>query len=290
MDTSTAEGSEDTDYPLPTASDVAFYREHGYWISPLIVPPDLLATARRGADRIYAGDVDHVPPGWNGEELPDSFWGWSAASGDRLRKNDYTFLRVHELDKLVRWPAIGRAASSLTAGTGGIRLWHDQLLYKPVETATLKANVGWHIDRQYWRACQSEEMLTAWVPFHDMDTSLGPITFVDGSHRWAVADLDFWDQDLDGLERRFGPPEGQEVVKVPAEVAAGQVVFHHCRTIHGSGPNISGRPRRAIALHLQPGDNEHAPSGATHPNDELVRRRSDGTPDYSDPRVCPVLA
>ena len=33
--------------------------------------------------------------------------------------------------------------------------------------------------------------------------------------------------------------------------------FHHCRTYHGSGANRSDRPRRAVSLHLQDGDNEY---------------------------------
>lgn len=33
--------------------------------------------------------------------------------------------------------------------------------------------------------------------------------------------------------------------------------FHHCKTIHGSGPNTAGEPRRAITIHLQPGDNRY---------------------------------
>lgn len=71
--------------------------------------------------------------------------------------------------------------------------------------------------------------------------------------------------------------------------------FHHCRTIHGSGPNRSGRPRRSIAIHMQPGENrfvQHVlPSGnvAEHGNDHLVRRTENGEPDYGDPAVCPVL-
>ena len=35
--------------------------------------------------------------------------------------------------------------------------------------------------------------------------------------------------------------------------------FHHCPIYHGSGPNRSDRPRRAISLHLQDGDNRWRP-------------------------------
>ena len=43
-----------------TDRDVEFYNEHGYWVSPPMVPDDTLDAAERGMERFYAGDVDHV--------------------------------------------------------------------------------------------------------------------------------------------------------------------------------------------------------------------------------------
>jgi ectoine hydroxylase-related dioxygenase (phytanoyl-CoA dioxygenase family) len=138
-------------------------------------------------------------------------------------------------------------------------------------------------------------MLTAWVPFHDCTEVTGGVTFVRGSHRWAQRRLNFFDGDLAALERQFDSG-GAPVEKVPPELRRGDVTFHHCGTIHGSGPNRSGSPRRSMAIHLQPGDNRFAvgavdPDGspAYHRNDELVRT-VDEAPDYTDPRICPVLA
>ncbi len=135
-------------------------------------------------------------------------------------------------------------------------------------------------------------MLTAWVPFHDCDASVGGVTFVEGSHRWEQTGLDFFDGDLAAQEGRFSPG-GEPVVKTTPVLPRGSVTFHHCRTVHGSGPNRSGAPRRSMAIHLQPADNRHRPVGddgqpTYHRNDELVRR-ADGAPDYTDPRICPVL-
>jgi ectoine hydroxylase-related dioxygenase (phytanoyl-CoA dioxygenase family) len=35
---------------------------------------------------------------------------------------------------------------------------------------------------------------------------------------------------------------------------AGEVSVHHVLTFHGSGPNMSDRPRRSLAVHLVAGD------------------------------------
>ncbi|AWS45076.1 phytanoyl-CoA dioxygenase family protein [Streptosporangium sp. 'caverna'] len=270
------------DHLLPTGEDVEFYRAHGYWTSGPIVPADVLDAAEAGMARLYAGDTDRPPPGGR------SLGGWRPEDGEVLRKNDHASLVVDELAALVRYPVIAACAARLS-GAGEIRLWHDQLLYKPPESALPEAggvNVGWHTDRQYWRSCVSTEMLTAWVPFHDVGEAAGGIAFVDASHLWQddVA-LDFFDSDLSALDRLRG---SRRVEVVVPEIPRGAVSFHHCRTVHGSGPNLSGRPRRSLAVHLQPGDNR--PSlRARHGLDDLVRRDPEGRPDYADPAVCPRL-
>jgi ectoine hydroxylase-related dioxygenase (phytanoyl-CoA dioxygenase family) len=269
---------------LPGEGDVAFYEEHGFWVSPVIVPDAVLDRALRGSERFYAGERDAPFPGPPGAAEE----GWKPEHGDVLRKNDYASLQVRELFELVAYPMIAAVAARLS-GSRQIRLWHDQLLYKPIDRPDRPANVGWHTDRQYWLTCTSDEMLTAWVPFHDVDEATGPLTFLDGSHRWSdpSSELDFFDHDLDGLERRLRE-DGHLVVKRAATLRRGQVSFHHCRTVHGSGPNRGPVPRRAIAIHLQTGDNRHQAAPVEHPNDRLCRRAGD-VPDYTDPELFPVL-
>jgi hypothetical protein len=270
------------DHLLPTTEDVRFYRAHGYWVSGPIVPGGALDAAEAGMARLYAGDTDRPLPG--GRPLG----GWRPEHGEVLRKNDYASLVVGELAALVRSPLIAACAARLV-GAAEIRLWHDQLLYKPPESGLPEAgavNVGWHTDRQYWLSCASTDMLTAWVPFHDVGPAEGGISFADASHLWPddVA-LDFFDSDLSTLDRLRG---SRRVEVVAPRIPRGAVSFHDCRTVHGSGPNLSGRPRRSLAVHLQPGGNRHS-GVARHGNDDLVRRGGDGRPDYADPAVCPRL-
>jgi hypothetical protein len=269
---------------LPGPDDVAAYRRHGFWISPVIVPDAVLDAAEQGMRRYYAGERDADIPGL------DQLGGWTDGPG--LRKNDYASLVVRELAALVGHPPIAACAARLS-GAPSIRLWHDQLLFKPVDAAGLAANVGWHTDRQYWQSCSSGEMLTAWVAFHDVDDTSGSVSFLDGSHRWEVDGLDFFSQDLDQLADRIAA-QGFDLRVRPTTMRRGQVSFHACRTVHGSGPNHGSAPRRSLAIHLQPGDNtwrRHATADgvpARHGNDLLVQH-VDGVPDYSDPRICPQL-
>lgn len=113
----------------------------------------------------------------------------------------------------------------------------------------------------------------------------------------AELDGDRGDRQVGGGEHDLGRREralaaaGRRLTKVPATLRRGQVSFHHCRTIHGSGPNRSGQPRRSLAVHLQPDDNrfESAAPAAGHRNDDLCRRTATGEPDYTDPELFPRL-
>jgi hypothetical protein len=144
---------------LPTDEDVAAYRRDGFHVAHDVIPAELLDTAERGMQRFYAGDHDAPFPG----TTPYDHYDWKPEHGNTIRKNDYTSIQVRELAALTRSPVIGAIAAKL-AGANQIRLWHDQLLYKPAGLDSAAGNVGWHTDRQYWQTCTSEAMLTGWGP------------------------------------------------------------------------------------------------------------------------------
>ena len=78
-------------------------------------------------------------------------------------------------------------------------------------------------------------------------------------------------------------------------IPKGHMSFHHCRTYHGSGANRRDRPRRAISLHLQDGDNEYRPSPARRQHGGSTTTTTScaappaGEPDYADPDFCPPI-
>lgn len=272
---------------LPTDDEVRAYQQHGWYHSKTIFTDAEIDAARSGSERFYSGEIDD--PG-----IPGLAKFRPAGQYTGLRKHDYASLMNRELGALVHHPLLSAIAARL-AGTSEIRLWHDQLLYKPTDDPNKKSNVGWHTDRGYWKTCSSPNMLTAWIPFHDCGDAQGTITMIDGSQHWPdnTETLDFFSSDLEGLEKKF-QTGGEEVVRVPMNLKKGQVSFHHCLLIHGSGPNRSPDPRRSIAVHLQDAANHwqeyHYLDGrlAAHDNDLLVRKQ-DGHPDYTDPAICPAL-
>jgi thiosulfate reductase cytochrome b subunit len=72
----------------------------------------------------------------------------------------------------VRHPGVRRA----------LRLLDDQLVYKPSLRSDASATItGWHADRAYWATCSSDKLCTAWIPFHDVDVTRGPLVVMAGS-------------------------------------------------------------------------------------------------------------
>lgn len=283
---------------LPSAADVEFYAEHGWYLSKKLFTDDEVDELVAASERYYAGERHRTLP-----VRPPKLAYWEPAFGDVQRHNDYVHYEHDGLATLLRKPLIGAVAAAL-AETDEIRIFQTTLIYKP-PIATEPSNVvPWHFDKHYWSSSTSSKMLTAFIPFHDCDEEMGTITMIDGSHRWREIGRDdsmtrhFADRDATSLERVLAENaeyNNATVHKVPMVIPKGHMSFHHCRTYHGSPTNRSGRPRRAVSLHLQDRDNAYRryelSTGETssYNHDSLVRRRPDGHPDYSDSDICPVV-
>lgn len=277
---------------LPTPRDVRFYRENGYYISPAFLPHELLDEARAGLDRHHAGERDFLLPSEEG------FGNWKPSDGGGIQNNEFLSLQNRQIRRLALHPSIGKVAARLSGATE-IRLFDDQAVTKLPESAAHGTAVGWHADHDYWHSCSSPRMLTAWIPFHDCPEEMGPLVVIPGSHKWPrdsrKARLSFHSQNMD-VVRTAWPDRAGSIREVPICLRKGQVSFHHARTLHGSHPNRSRSPRVALAVHLQDHRNRYRrvtrPDGTAHPplfNDKICRRRADGTPDYQDDAVFPLL-
>ncbi|OLF19191.1 phytanoyl-CoA dioxygenase family protein [Actinophytocola xanthii] len=283
---------------LPSDEDVAFYAEHGWYMSKKLFTDAEVDELVAASERYYAGARSRRLP-----VRPPRLAYWTPERGDVQRHNDYVHYESDPLAKLLLKPVIGAVAARLAAAEE-IRVFQSTLIYKPPVSGEPSNIVPWHFDKHYWASSSSENMLTAFIPFHDCDEDMGTITMVDGSHRWTEIGADdsttrhFAERDRSQLERMLvenAAYNGADVRKIPMVIAKGHMSFHHCRTYHGSGANTSARPRRAVSLHLQDGANEFREfpladgTFAFYNHDSVVRKTSDGRPDYSDPDYCPVL-
>jgi hypothetical protein len=283
---------------LPTDADVQAYAERGWHLTGKLFSDEEIDALSAAVDRYYGGERSRRLP-----VRPPKLAAWKPEDGPVQRHNDYVHYESDAIAKILCKPLIGAVAARL-ARAEEIRVFQSTLIYKPPVAGEPTNVVPWHFDRHYWASCTSERMLTAFIPFHDCDEEMGTITMVDGSHRWLEVGREdsmvrhFAERDKSDLERVLAENaahNGAEIHKVPMVIPKGHMSFHHCRTYHGSGPNLSSRPRQAISFHLQDGANafQRFPlSGggfAAYNHDVLVRRTPDGRPDYSDPDFCPTL-
>lgn len=122
-------------------------------------------------------------------------------------------------------------------GSSGVRLWHDQALYKEPSGGF----TPWHADQQYW-PMNSSLSVTAWIPLHAVPLEQGPLCFGRGSHRKRIGrDLPISDSSEALIQKEI---QDQGVVEVIEPYELGDVSFHLGWTLHRAGPNTTVLPRK----------------------------------------------
>lgn len=103
-----------------------------------------------------------------------------------------------------------------------------------------------HQDGFYFCLTPSEA-LTLWFPLDVVNEENGCIRYVPGSHKKGIRPHNA--SDILGFSQGLTDwsPE-DEASEVKATAAPGDLLSHHCDTIHRADPNLSLRSRRAIAI------------------------------------------
>lgn len=177
------------------------------------------------------------------------------APARRMSKKDEYYNKVfvqclrladtHEgMAELMYDPRLGEVAATL-AGVDGIRIWHDQSLYKePYGNPT-----AWHLDNPYW-SFYSRDAISIWVALDDATLENGALWYLPGTHLTARFDNAPISANMSGLFKLY--PEWKKMEAVPAPAPAGTAVFHNGLTAHAAGANMTPRPRRAMTCAYMP--------------------------------------
>ena len=118
-----------------------------------------------------------------------------------------------------------------------IRFDHGKLNFKPSGTA---GAVEWHQDWAFYPH-SNDDILAVGIMLEDCGPENGPLMVIPGSHKGPV-----YDHHHEGVfVGAFDPSElgGERERAVMLTGKAGSCTFHHVRTVHGSGENLSGRAR-----------------------------------------------
>lgn len=171
-------------------------------------------------------------------------------------QKDYETKTVHSLGitslhpaflRLAKHPAIvGRIKPLLGPN---IELQHSKLATKPPSRGV--GLFPWHQDFAFYPHTNAD-LLSVMVMLDDATPANGCMQMVKGSHRLGPLS-----HEVDGYFRF--ECQASEHWRDPADVVdimprTGGISIHHGLTLHGSGPNESGRPRRGLVFSYRAAD------------------------------------
>lgn len=224
-----------------TEEQVTFFRENGYLAG---VP---LLDAKQ-VERIREELAEIAAPDHPGHSLFYEFHSNESSDPGTILFHALGAWRITEGLHDVLWNPRFLVAASQLLGNVPVRFWHDQIFWKPPKQGGV---VAWHQDYSYWTRTLPIAHLTCWCGLDDATKENGCLQYIPGSHQWGLLPKPVIAGNMEGI-REFLTDEQQQQFAAPqfAEVKAGEAVFHHSLTLHGSGANQSSRPRRAFVLNV----------------------------------------
>jgi ectoine hydroxylase-related dioxygenase (phytanoyl-CoA dioxygenase family) len=219
-----------------TPQAIESYRENGFLIVSDFLSPAELETWRNETENAVAARLRSQE--FHNQGDSDSFY--ATVFTQCLKLAD-----VHSgIKKLIFDPKIGTMAATL-AGIDGIRVWHDQALFKP----PYGSPTGWHIDNPYW-SFSSRDAISIWIALDEATIGNGCLWYLPGTHKSARFDNSGIGPNLGGLFKIY--PEWKQIDPVPAPLPAGAAVFHNALVAHAAGANMTNKPRRAMTCAYMP--------------------------------------
>jgi len=216
---------------------VNFYAENGFLAVEGVFSPEEVARAREVVDELVEQsrsvtvhtDVYDLEPTHSPEH-------------PRVRRLKAPLSTHPYFEHLARKDALLDVVAGLLGSA--IRLHGNKLNMKAAEYGSA---VEWHQDFAFYPHT-NDDLLAVGIAIDDCLPENGCMLMVPGSHRWPILNhhqegyfVGAIDAEREGIDLSAA---------VPVPVHAGGITLHHCRTLHGSAPNTSSRPRRLFLLEL----------------------------------------
>lgn len=219
----------DTPYPLDAAT-IEKFRRDGFIRLPNVLDAQMLADITPEISRM----VDE------GNRLKD-------IPLEQRTLYDQAFIQVMNLwtrSDRVREFAFSKRLARIAAellGTRGIRMWHDQALFKESSGSF----TPWHVDQHYWPMASSHSV-TAWIPLQPVPIEMGPLCFGRGSHLKRIGrDIEI---SAESEQLISDAVRKEKIDEVQEPYTLGDVSFHLGWTLHRAGPNTTNELRRVFTI------------------------------------------
>jgi len=218
----------DTPYPV-TPAQIQFFRDNGYIKLKNVLSADLLA--------YYGAAITNKVTELNTLTVPM----------EQRTTYQKAFLQIMNLwtkSAIVKEFVMSKRLARLAAvlmGTRGVRLYHDQALYKEPGGGL----TPWHADQYYW-PLSNANACTVWIPLQATPLSMGPLAFSARSHRLQMGrDLAISDASEQKISKLLLE---QQLPLDETPFDLGEVSYHYGWTFHRAGANSSPAPRRVMTI------------------------------------------
>ncbi len=159
--------------PYPVSREqIEAFRSDGFIRLPAVFSPDLLG---------YFGTlISDVVEAEDTNEIPLEERGAYARAFTQITNLWARHERVRPFSLNQR---CARIASELL-GCDGVRMWHDQALFKQAAGGM----TPWHVDQFFW-PMSSDQSITAWIPLQATSVESGALQFAVGTRRLLRSSL-----------------------------------------------------------------------------------------------------
>lgn len=216
------------------------YRRDGYIVIEDLVPAETIHALRERIDALAE----------RARRITETDEIYELAPGHSARRPILERIKApHKLDDLVydlvRQPAIVEVLVALLGPD--VRLQNSKLNMKSAGGAA----VEWHQDWAFYPHT-NDDVLAVGVMIDDMTPDNGPLMMVPESHKGPVHDHHSKGVFCGAVNDQVAAESLERAVRITGR--AGSVSFHHARTLHGSGLNRSGAPRRFLLYEVTAAD------------------------------------
>jgi phytanoyl-CoA hydroxylase len=236
----------------------SFFDANGYYLARAVYSPTEIAELEREVDRIVEQNIRL-------KDSPDKSWKGEAV--DRLNVGGTSFVHTHQVHyysarwlQAVQHPAFLDVAEAILGPD--IVLHHTKLLQKPAEKG---APFPMHQDWSYFPTVR-DSMIGGTIAVTRATDEMGCLRVYPGSHKLGRLPNSGGQQYSEFMGKNY-PLERATII----EAEAGDVLFFHYLTIHGSMPNRSAQVRKNVLVQLHSGQDRVEP-GNGHVDSRLVLR------------------
>ena len=273
-------GATVSDVPVGEDERARFERD-GHVAFDRLIDPAAIPPLHAAFERLFSGRFE------SGIRPDEVNWQAGESEPDRTRQicNGWKADRI--VARVVLHERLGRAVATL-AGWSGVRIMIDNVLWKPPGARSL----GYHQDSAFLDWLRPNDLVTCWIALDETRAAGGTLELASGSHRWPLrkpsGEFHAPEEFRRPLEEAAAAA-GETPVRRFVEVPPGGGSFHHGRLWHGSGPNRTAHPRRALVLHAMRADVRLVPSRFDRGIGPIYARYRRLGDDGVDENHCPVL-